>query len=159
MIIRHFYHMFRKLSDTLRMSGYRLLIKKMGQNVLIASRCIISRPYNIEIGDNVFLNTNCMINAEGGLKIGSDTKIGPFTTIWTSNHEFSDITKPIRVQGNRYAPVVIGDDVWIGAQCTILAGINIGRGAVVGAGAIVTKDIPAYAVAAGNPAKIIKMRK
>jgi acetyltransferase-like isoleucine patch superfamily enzyme len=138
---------------------YKKFIKKIGKNVVIAPNCSISHPYNLELGDNIFINIHCMINAEGNLKIGSDTKIGPYTTIWTSNHDFSDTNRLIREQGNRFAAVEIANDVWIGAQCTILAGVTIGRGAIVGAGAIVTKDVPAYAIVGGNPAKIIKMRK
>lgn len=136
----------------------RLFIKSVGRDVQICRRCAISHPYNLVIKDHVLVNINCMLNAEGGLTIGSGVMIGPFTTIWTSNHEFSDTKIPIRLQGNRYAPVVIEDDVWVGAQVTILAGVRVGQGAIVGAGAVVTKDVPAYAIVAGNPAHIIKMR-
>ena len=143
----------------LRVRILRLAIKQVGQNLVLGRRVTFSAPQNIEIGDNVFINTGCMLHAEGGLTIGSDTKIGPFTTIWTSTHNFSDFSIPIREQGYTYAPVRIGRDVWIGAQVTIVAGITIGEGSVIGANAVVTKDVPSYSISVGNPAHIIKMRQ
>lgn len=75
------------------------------------------------------------------------------------NHRFDDLSRPMRLQGYaESAPVVIEDDVWLGARVIVLPGIRIGRGAVVGAGAIVTKDVPPYAVCVGNPARIVRYR-
>ena len=76
----------------------------------------------------------------------------------TSQHRFSDSSELIRLQGHKSGDIKIGDNVWIGANCVLLGGVVIGSGAVVGAGSVVTKDIPTLAVAAGIPAKVIKLR-
>lgn len=86
--------------------------------------------------------------------------MGPEVLIYTQNHCYEDETKPIIQQGyTKTKPVVIGDDVWIGARAIILPGVNIGSHSVVGAGAVVTKDVPDYSVVGGVPAKVIKRRK
>ena len=74
-------------------------------------------------------------------------------------HQFSRTDIPMRLQGHRqYQPVLIEDDVWIGARAIILPGLRIGKGAIVGAGSVVTKDVPPYAICVGNPARVIKSR-
>jgi maltose O-acetyltransferase len=86
--------------------------------------------------------------------------MGPEVVILTMNHRFDRLDVPIRCQGNSLAkPVVIEDDVWIGRRVVILPGVTIHRGAVIGAGAVVTKDVPEYAVAGGNPTHVLKYRK
>lgn len=86
--------------------------------------------------------------------------IGPYCFIYTSNHCTKRTDIPMFRQGDSVPrPVIISDDVWIGARVTILPGVHIGKGAIIGAGAVVTKDVPEYAVVGGNPAKIIKYRK
>ena len=85
--------------------------------------------------------------------------MGPEVVIWTTNHRFDRIDIPIMQQGNRpSAPVWIGDDVWIGTRVIILPGVKVGNHAVIGAGAVVAKDVPPWAVVAGNPAEIIRYR-
>lgn len=152
------YHIVQQGLNKLRMRTLSFFTKEFGKNILICRRCIISHPWNLAIKDNVFININCMINAEGGITIGANTIIGPFTTIWSSNHKFSNTDAAIQRQGHVYKPVDISEDVWIGAQVTVLPGVMIGKGAIVGAGAVVTKDVPPYAVVGGSPAKIIKVR-
>lgn len=86
--------------------------------------------------------------------------MGPDVMIFTSNHETSRTDTPMRLQGTaKIKPVTIGDDVWIGARVIILPGVTIGQGAILAANAVVTKDVPEYAVVGGNPAKLIKFRK
>ena len=86
--------------------------------------------------------------------------MGPRCTIYTNNHAFDRLDIPMCEQGYcKDKPVYIEDDVWIGGNVTILPGIRIGCGAIIGAGAIVTKDVPGYAIVGGNPAKVIKYRK
>ena len=85
--------------------------------------------------------------------------MGPDVVILTNSHIFTDISLPMRCQGETVAPVYIGDDVWIGTRVIILPGVRIGNGVIIGAGAVVTKDIPDYAVVGGIPAKIIRYRK
>ena len=114
---------------------------------------------SIEIGAHVQVSRNCYLNGCGGITIGNDTMLGPNTTIVSVNHKYDQLDRPIRLQGIVKDPVVIENDVWTGANVTILPGITIGRGSVVAAGAVVTKDIPPYSVAAGVPAKIVSSRK
>lgn len=114
---------------------------------------------NISLGDRVAFNSGCWVNGYGGLTIGSDTGIGPGTMIHTANHVTADIDAPFIDQGWESKPVMIGENVWIGMGVIILPGVTIGDGAFIGAGAVVTKDIEAWGVAVGNPAKVIKKRK
>ena len=115
-------------------------------------------PQNISIGKNSSINEGVFLHALGGIEIGNGVRIAPQTTIHTYEHGFSDATKPIYLQDYLVAKVVIEDEVWIGASVNINKGVTIGKGAVIGGGAVVTKDIPPYAVAVGNPAKVIKYR-
>ncbi|MCB9159898.1 MAG: CatB-related O-acetyltransferase [Caldilineaceae bacterium] len=85
--------------------------------------------------------------------------MAPDVTIVGENHRFDRLDLPMRLQGyQRFPPVRIEDDVWIGARAIILPGVTIGQGAIIGAGAVVTKDVPAYAVCAGNPARVLRLR-
>ena len=147
-----------KVIDRTRGKYYSRLVNRAGRDLIVGGRLVMSAPSQIELGDHVFINTGCILHAEGGLTIGSDTKIGPYTTIWTSNHNFDRTDVPFRSQGDKLAPVEIGRDVWIGASVTILAGVSIGDKSVIGAGSVVTKDIPPFSVAVGNPAKVIRSR-
>ena len=107
---------------------------------------------NIKLGKNVFINSCCRFQDQGGITIGNNVLIGHNTTIATLNHDINP-----KKRGNLTpSSVIIGDDVWIGADCTILPGVKIGDGAIVGAGSVVTKDVPANHIAFGNPARIIK---
>ena len=107
---------------------------------------------NITLGKNVFINSGCCFQDQGGIEIGDNALIGQQVVIATINHDLT----PERRANMQFAPVKIGNNVWIGAHATILAGVTIGSGAVVAAGAVVTKDVPANAVVGGVPAKIIK---
>ena len=104
------------------------------------------------------INMNCYFGGEGGIEIGENTQIGPHVCMLSTNHTFSNKKKPIRDQPLVYKKIIIENDVWIGANVTILAGIKIGKGSVIGAGALVNKDIPEYSIAVGVPAKVIKKR-
>ena len=110
---------------------------------------------NITIGKNVFFNTGCTFQDRGGITIGDGTQIGQNVVLVTLNHgiapEKRHITYPF--------PIVIGQNVWIGANATILPGVTIGRNAIIAASAVVSKDVPENAVVAGVPAKVIKMIK
>lgn len=95
----------------------------------------------------------------GPITIGNGVHIAPHVMIFAANHIFADTDTPIYKQDVEKAPVVIEDDVWIAGKVMITAGVRIGRGSVIGAGAVVTKDIPAWSVAVGVPARVIKTRK
>ena len=107
---------------------------------------------NISVGKNVFINSGCCFQDQGGITIGDDCLIGQQVVIATLNHDL----RPAHRKNMLPAPVVIGNNVWIGAHATILAGVTIGDNAVVAAGAVVTKSVPANAVVAGVPAKVVK---
>ena len=114
----------------------------------------------LEMGDDVLLNVGVMINADcgGAITIGSRVLVGPYAVIRAANHRFDDVKIPIISQGHEPGSIVIGDDVWIGAHVTILPDVSIGHGAVIAAGSVVTRDIPAMAVAAGCPASVLRYR-
>ena len=118
------------------------------------------RNARIRIGDNCHCNTNVRIGADGGgsVRIGNDVNIGPNTVIDPSNHVFSRTDIPICAQGLSFGDIVIEDDVWIGANVVVTQGVRIGRGCVIGAGAVVTRSIPPYTVALGVPARPVKTR-
>ena len=92
------------------------------------------------------------------MTIGDKVRIGLRVNIITNNHVFMDHERPIMEQGSACAPVIIKDDVWIGVNATILPGVTVGKGSVIGAGAVVTKDVKPYTVVGGVPAKKIKNR-
>lgn len=107
---------------------------------------------NIKVGQNVFINACCRFQDQGGIEIGDGSLIGHNTTIATLNHDFN----PSKRQNLTPSPVKIGKNVWIGSDCTILPGVEIGDGAIIGAGSVVTKSVPKNSIAVGNPARVIK---
>lgn len=112
----------------------------------------------LQISDDVYIGPRCYFGAGGGIKIGSKVVIGASVELLAENHCFEDSEIPIQDQGVSRKGIVIEDDVWIGNSVIVLDGVCIGRGAVIGAGSIVTKDVPANAVVAGNPARILRYR-
>lgn len=143
-------------AGTLRRIICRGIFKKCGKNVNIEHGAYFASGRDIEIGDNSGLGLNCRIT--GPLKIGRDVMMAPNVMIFTQNHETCRTDIPMRLQTAPKKPVIIGDDVWIGASVIILPGVKVGSGSILAAGAIVTKDVPDYAIVGGNPARIIKMR-
>ena len=106
---------------------------------------------NIHIGKNVFINSSCHFQDQGGIYIGDNVLIGHNVVLATINHDLNPFDRH-----NIYKPIRICDRVWIGSNVVITHGVTIGEGAVVAAGAVVTKDVPAYTVVGGVPAKYIK---
>lgn len=126
------------------------------KKINIQRRAILSR--DISIGDYSGIGAYSIIGK--GTIIGKHVMMGEQCFIYTRNHIFSRTDIPMIEQGmDSFEPVIIGDDVWIGSRVTILPGVRIGMGAILGAGAVVTKDVPDYAVVGGNPAKVFKFRK
>jgi acetyltransferase-like isoleucine patch superfamily enzyme len=129
--------------------------------VLLAEYCYFNADGGlIVVGNNVAFNRGVHINAAcgGKIQIGNNSLIGPGVIMRTANHQYSRTDINIQVQGHIAADIIIEDDCWIGASAIILGGVHIGKGAVIGAASVVTKDIPSMAVAVGVPAKIIKYR-
>ena len=112
---------------------------------------------NIEIGSNSGLGKNCMVN--GPVRIGKYVMIGPDVMLIARRHRVENTDLPMALQGDEICSIEIEDDVWIGARVVILAGVKVGKGAIVGAGSIVTKNVPEFSIVGGNPAKLIKWRK
>lgn len=129
-------------------------IDKCGTNLKIQTNVLIS-PY-VEIGNNVQINENVRIRSN--VKIGDNVLIAPNVQLISINHEYKDVTIPIKDQGEIKGKIDIADDVWIGTSAIILPDVKLARGAIIGAGAVVTKDVPEYAIVGGNPAQIIKYR-
>ncbi len=132
---------------------------KIGTGVVIYPGVWISPGRNLIVGNNVDLAKDVLITTTGGVNIGDRTLIGYRTQILSSNHTIPQIGEPFPISGDEHKPIFIGKDVWIGANCIITAGINIGNGVVVAAGSVVTKDVEDFAIVGGVPAKIIKKRQ
>lgn len=170
--------MIRVIYARLRAALLRLRGARIGAKTSIGPRVVIRRPGLIElgtrveiehdvflkviggslqIGDFAFIGRGCEIDVAQSVTIGAHTLLAPnvFITDHTHNHARA---QRLDEQGNRTAPVVIGNDAWIGAHAVVLAGVTIGDGAIVGAGAVVTKDVAPYAIVAGVPARVIGSR-
>jgi galactoside O-acetyltransferase len=115
----------------------------------------------IEVGNSAAFNRGAHINASCGGKIviGEHCLIGPGVIMRTADHDYSRIDIPMQNQGHNHEDIIIEDDVWIGANTVVLKGVHIGRGAIIGAGAVVTKSIPSMAIAVGIPAKPLRWRE
>lgn len=119
------------------------------------------------IQGNVTLGRNCSVQAytnltgykDAGITIGDNVRIASHCMMVSGNHRFDDPTRPICTQGLETKPIVIEDDVWVASRVNIMAGVTIGRGSVLAAGAVVTRDVPPMSVVAGVPAKVIKKRE
>ncbi len=130
-------------------------IIKCGRDVNVEHKS--SFTPGVELGDRSGIGINCELT--GPIKIGKDVMMGPEVVIYTSGHKFNRTDIPMMDQGFTEAmPVTIGNDVWLGRRVIIMPGVTIGEGCVIGAGAVVTKDIPPYSVAVGVPARVIKNR-
>jgi acetyltransferase-like isoleucine patch superfamily enzyme len=112
----------------------------------------------VEIQSGSYIGPYVCMAGPGNITIGKDCLIGSQTGIYANNHIFSDLATPIKLQGTTQEGIVIEDDCWLGTGVKVLDGVTIGRGSVIGAGAIVTKDIPPLSVAVGIPAKVIRQR-
>ncbi|MBR6966381.1 MAG: sugar O-acetyltransferase [Clostridia bacterium] len=133
----------------------RKILGKTGDYVHIEAPFHCDYGYNIEVGENFFANYNLTVLDVGKVRIGKNAQIAPNVSIYTAGHPVHPDT---RNSGYEYGiAVTIGDDVWIGGNVVILPGVTIGDRAVIGAGSVVTGNIPANAIAAGNPCKVIRM--
>jgi len=135
-----------------------LLGAKIGKWVTFYPGIKISTGRNLVIGDFVDLATGVLITSDGGVEIGDRTLVGYRTQILSRNHIIPLQKGKIFYSGHISKKVVIKNDVWIGANCTIVPGVNIGEGAVIAAGSVVTKDVEPFTIVAGVPAKKIKDR-
>lgn len=125
----------------------------IGRKVGLFRGCLVIRPEQIRIGDNCIIGFQCFLGGEGGIVIGNNVNIAAFSILLGGGHDINDPTfAAIR------RPIVVEDYAWIATRSTIMAGVRIGRGAVVAAGAVVTRDVAPYTVVAGVPARVIGTR-
>lgn len=131
----------------------------LGDGVHICPYTILdAQKGGIVVGSGTAIHEFSVIYGAGGVVIGNDVRIACHTVIVASNHNIDDRTLPIKSQSASTKGIVIGDDVWIGAGARILDGVHIGNHAVVGAGAVVTSDVPEWAIVAGVPARVLRFR-
>jgi acetyltransferase-like isoleucine patch superfamily enzyme len=145
--------------------GAVVMANKKPGSITIGDRTVIhdyvritSNEGFVHIGSDCSIQTFCTISGLGGIRIGNGVRIAARSGIVAAQHVIDRKDIPIHEQGMRSRGIQIDDDVWIGMNCSILDGVHIGKGAVIGAGAVVTKDIPPYAIAGGVPAKVIRFR-
>lgn len=170
MVLKQFFLKYRNLLLRIPMRDIRVgrnvrvrahsSLKFSGKASLGDRNSITARGGSIVFGINFASNEEVIINADigGNIIIGDDCLVGPRAIFRTANHQFFDRKKKINSQGHSIGDIHIGDDVWIGANAIILPGVRIGSGSVVAAGAVVTRDVPAFSVVAGVPARVIKQR-
>jgi acetyltransferase-like isoleucine patch superfamily enzyme len=153
---------------------------RLGRDVVFEAGVLVFHPENVEIGDDVYvghyailkgyhrnrmvigsgtwIGQQCFLHSAGGIAIGASVGIGPGVRILTSSHRLDDRERPILHAPVETSPVVLEDGCDIGVSAVILPGVRVGRGAQVGAGAVVASDVPPYAVVAGVPARVVRER-
>lgn len=131
-----------------KLFGYKL------ENVGISIPFDTDYGWNIKFGKNVFINTNCYLMDGGGITFGDNVFIGPNCGFYTATHplNFEERNKGLELA----EPIVVGSNTWFGGHVSVLPGVTIGEGTVIGAGSVVTKDIPPHCLAVGNPCKVIR---
>lgn len=134
-----------------------VLLDRSGAEVNVEHRAYFGSGRHIELGDRSGIGVFCELH--GPVTIGSDVMMGPYCMIIAMNHSFEDTMAPMNTQGfDEPQRVVIEDDVWMGACVIVTAGVRIGRGSVIGAASVVTKDVPPFSIVAGVPGRVIRSR-
>lgn len=146
------------ISKKLRALAVRQCFQYSGSDINIENDVFFGSGTYISIGNRSGIGRGSEVH--GPVSIGDDVMIGPFALVYTTNHQTKSLDVPMIEQGfTECRPVIIGNDVWIGARVTILPGVNIGRGSVIAAGSVVTGDVPEFAIAGGVPCRVIRSRK
>lgn len=150
-----------KIHTIIQRIYYRKLYRKgkVGKNVRLSRHGTVINPQEVTIGDNVFISECFHISAHS-FKIGRDVIIGPRLTAICNNHIFNRVGQTVHEYANdkTYKPIEIESDSWLGANVTLLPGVKVGQGCIVGAGSVVTKTLPPYTICVGMPCKPIKTR-
>lgn len=147
------------LGSAIRANTKQAIGVALADDVSIKDYCVVNaNAGSVVIGERSWIGPYSLIYGNGGVTIGSDVLIAARTSINTVSHIDDRLDVAINSQGLRCDPVVIEDDVWIGMNCTILQGVRIGSGAIVGAGSVVTSDVPPRAIVVGTPARVLRYR-
>jgi acetyltransferase-like isoleucine patch superfamily enzyme len=148
-----------RLGDRLIVTGFQAIRIGDGTTIMSGSYLYADESSYLTIGSHCSFNHNVFLSACGGeIIIGSEVLIGPNVVMRAADHSFARTDVSIRSQGHRPGRIVIGDDVWLAANVVVTSGVTIGDGCVVGAGSIVTRDLPAMSLCVGNPAQPIRSR-
>ncbi|HUO79663.1 MAG TPA: acyltransferase [Steroidobacteraceae bacterium] len=134
-------------------------LKRLGSGAVLQDGLWITNPELVSIGSHCNFGRRVFITGGGGVSIGDWVGLGPDVKIWSVNHRFADPERPWQLQGWDKSPVVIEDDVWLGANVFVMPGVTVGRGAIVSAATVLTKSVPPYAIVAGNPGRVIGWRR
>jgi len=137
----------------LRLFLYRRIGMQVGKNCVIRRGIYLASPNQLEVGDGSFLG-RASLYCTGGVKIGKNVNVSDGVVIITAKHDVNSAKFEAL-----YEPISIGDWAWIATNAVVLAGVDVGEGAIVAAAAVVTKDVPPYSIVGGNPAKVIGERK
>ncbi|OEF04576.1 acyltransferase [Vibrio genomosp. F10] len=135
---------------------------KLGKNVAFMKNSYVYAHDDgkLTIGDNFTMNSNSQLGAAfGRIVIGNDCAIGPNCVLRASNHNFDSVDTTIREQGHSFGEIIIEDDVWIASNCVVTANTTIAKSSIVAAGSVITKDVGAYSIVGGVPAKLLRKRK
>ena len=149
------------VANKIRIFCVKRIFKKCGKISTINRHCYFGNGHDVEIGDYSGIGVGCVL--PNNIKIGRYVMMGPELYCLNASHRFDDIETPMCFQGREDAGsagrIIIEDDVWIGAKVIITRRRHIGKGAILAAGAVVTKDVADYDIVGGNPAKVIRSRK
>jgi acetyltransferase-like isoleucine patch superfamily enzyme len=154
------------LGDNVEINALSISGIKIGNNVSIQRNTIIECTgvirnigIGLVIGNNVGIAQNCFIQVRGRITIGNNVIFGPGASVFSENHNYSDLDKFINDQGETRKGVTIEDGVWVGTKAIILDGVTVGQHSIIAAGSVVNKNVPPYSIVAGVPAKVIKTIK
>lgn len=132
----------------------RKLLPNMGKDVIINTPFYTDYGYNCLLGDGTYLNHNNYLMDGAKITLGKNCFVGPNCGFYTASHPLVFEERNLGLE--KASPITVGDNVWIGADVTVLPGVTIGEGSVIGAKSVVTKDIPAHVIAAGNPCRVVR---
>lgn len=132
----------------------------LGNDVWLSRGCYVLAQSDVEvqIHDRAYVGHRCLLYGTGGIQVGQDVLMANDVQLICGNHIFARLDLPIRAQPTIERPIIIEDDVWLGASVIVLGGVTVGKGSVVGAGAVVTRSLPPYSIARGVPAKVVGAR-
>jgi len=144
-----------ELQPILRLRGFLLrpAFKSCGRNLQVSRHVTINFTNRLEIGSDVFLATGCWLHARGGIVLEDEVQLGPYAVVVSGDH--TQIEGSYRFGPSHLAPIRICRGAWIAAHATVTKGVIIGRGALLGANSVATRDVPPFAMAGGVPAKVI----